>query len=97
MGAPEEAVMTVDVGADVTEIAIRQHGDLVYSQSARVGATGTDESELVEAVLLAQRRAPRDLDAALGKSGIVLRSVVPLLGLDVLLRERTGLPVRIAR
>ena len=84
--------MTVDVGVDVSEVAITLHGDVVYTQSVRVGADRP--SDLVEAVLLAQRRAPCDL-AALG-SDIVLRSVAPLAGLDVLLREKTGLGVRIA-
>ena len=88
--------MTVDVGADVTQIAISLRGDLVYSQSARVGATGTG-TDILEAVVLAQHRAGADLAAALAKGGIVLRSVAPIAGLDASLRERTGLPVRIAR
>jgi actin-like ATPase involved in cell morphogenesis len=94
--SPENAAMTVDVDVDVTEVAIRLRGDVVYSQSVRTGVAGIDTGELLEAVLVAQRRVPSEVAGTLIKTGILLRSVSPLKGFEVVLRERTGLPVTIA-
>ena len=96
VNTPKHAAMTVDVGIDATEIAIYLRGDVVYSQSVRRGVAAIDTGELLEAVLIAQGRAPPDLAAALINTGILLRSVSPLKGFDALLREQTGLPVTIA-
>src|SRR5947209_5158389 len=93
--------MIVDIGGGTTEVAVISLGGIVYSKSVRVAGDKFDEA-IVNYIkrkysLLIVERTPPELAADIVDNGIILAGGGALLAnLDILIKEKTGLPVALA-
>src|SRR5262245_7620696 len=91
----------VRLGGGTVEVAVASSGDVLYSQSIRVGApnTVTLASDIVRDVIVmavgvALQRTPPELAQEIAEEGIVLTGdAARIENVDALLRSATGLPV----
>ena len=88
--------MVVDIGGGTSEVGIVSLGDIVASCSVRMAGDKFDEA-IVTYIKKTLEKTPPELSADIIDNGIMLTGGGALLrGLDKLIEEETGMPVRIA-